>query len=141
MKTSRSFGGYFDLRKIVGGILVHPFYTLNDDAAWVLWNSGGFWCPLVLGTQQRRAAASKGTPVLGVLSAQGLGTTMCQRPRGSPFALPGAEEGQPVWGTRRVAQAPDRADFGARAWLPYVATGEEIKGSRNTSGRCVMRRR
>lgn len=96
MRTPRSSGGYFDLGKIVGGILVHPFYTLSEDAARALRNSGGFWCPLVLGTQQWRAAASKGTPVLGVLSAQGLGTTMCQRPRGAPFALLGAEEGQPV---------------------------------------------
>lgn len=140
MKTSRSFGGYFDLRKIVGGILVHPFYTLNDDAAWVLWNSGGFWCPLVLGTQQRRAAASKGTPVLGVLSAQGLGTTMCQRPRGSLLPCQ-AQRKDSLFGAQEGLRRHLTADFGARAWLPYVATGEEIKGSRNTSGRCVMRRR
>lgn len=120
MKTSRSFGGYFDLRKIVGGILVHPFYTLNDDAAWVLWNSGGFWCPLVLGTQQRRAAASKGTPVLGVLSAQGLGTTMCQRPRGSLLpcqaqrkdSLFGAQEGL----RRHLTALTSGRELGYRTW-------------------------
>lgn len=33
VRTSKNCGDNLDLRRIVGGLLVHWFYTLNDNAA------------------------------------------------------------------------------------------------------------
>lgn len=49
MRTSKNYADNLDLRRIVGGLLVHWFCTLN-----ALRDSGGFWCPLVMGNQNRR---------------------------------------------------------------------------------------
>lgn len=116
-------------------------------AAWALRNSGGFWCPLVLGTQ-KRPAASLEVPLSGasVLSAPGLRITRCRCPRRSPFALPDAEGDQPVgyrdgcggtWRRRRACllqHVAARWAVGARSrgcWLPQ----------KRTSDRCALRKR
>ena len=69
----------------------------SRPAAWALWDSGGFWCPLVLGTQKRPAASPAVRAPWGVRPFRPRPEDhQVPVPATSPFALLDAERDQPV---------------------------------------------
>lgn len=117
----------------------------SRPAAWALWDSGGFWCPLVLGTQKRPAASpAVRLPGASVLSAPGLRITRCRCPR-PPLLLCWTQRGTSLWGTGTGAGAPSGGDLVYyRMWqcVGQLARVAEAAGcGRNTSDRCALRKR
>lgn len=130
----RKFGGNLDLGRTVGGpgVHVHGFDTLNDDAAshsrgryGTRTVSGAPWCWEPRSAPPRAAASAGAGALRGALSAAGLGSTGCGRPRRAPFVLRGAlvpgAEGEQAVGYKSECGGTCGADFGMRARLPHEA--------------------